>query len=256
MDPTASPPGWHPDPTGRYEFRYFNGHRWTSDVSVNGERFVDSITPTTTTIATDAFGSQPAHHPGWGPTPPSARPPGRGFAIASFAVGLGSFVFGWIPFAFAIGIGGAVAAIVFGIIALRRSTGRTFAIAGIVLSVAAFGASVVGFHLTRLVLREFDQFIEAGPHEVSIDRCDTAEDGLVTLDGTITNLDDETRSYTITIRYTVGNDTLDTDLTRVSNVAPGQSAEFQGTTFADDSADTVRCEIDAVTGPLPFAVDD
>ncbi|MDO9174052.1 MAG: DUF2510 domain-containing protein [Actinomycetota bacterium] len=251
MHPTASPPGWHPDPTGRYEFRYFNGDRWTHDVSVNGERFVDTIAPATTPIASTAFGAQPAHLPGWGQNPPSGRPPGRGFAIASFAVGLGSFIFGWIPFAFAVGLGGAVAAIVFGVIALRRGSGRAFAIAGIVLSFAAMGASVVGFHLTRLVLREIDAFIEAGPHEASIDRCDTADDGLVTLDGTISNLDDETRSYTITIRYSVGGDTLDTDIARVNDVAPGETSEFHATTFAD-SGDAVRCEIDSVTGPIPF----
>ncbi|MDP2291628.1 MAG: DUF2510 domain-containing protein [Actinomycetota bacterium] len=255
MHPTASPPGWHPDPTGRYEFRYFNGQRWTHDVSVNGERFVDIIAPTTTPDADAAFGAQPAHVTGWGPTPPTPRPPGRGFAIASFAVGLGSFVFGWIPFAFAVGLGGAVAAIVFGIIALRRGNGRSYAVAGIVLSFAAMGASVVGFHLTRLVLREIDRFIEAGPHEVDVDRCDTDDNGLVTLDGTITNLDDEVRSYTITIRYTVDNDTLETDLARVADVDPGATAEFHGTTFAD-AGDVVRCEIDSVTGPIPFDTDD
>lgn len=30
------PPGWHPDPSGRHEFRYWDGTRWTESVSDQG----------------------------------------------------------------------------------------------------------------------------------------------------------------------------------------------------------------------------
>ncbi|MEO5724113.1 MAG: DUF2510 domain-containing protein, partial [Ilumatobacteraceae bacterium] len=28
--------GWYPDPRGRYEYRYFDGHAWTPNVATNG----------------------------------------------------------------------------------------------------------------------------------------------------------------------------------------------------------------------------
>ena len=37
--------GWYPDPMHRFEFRYFNGERWTADVSRQRVRYIDSIGP-------------------------------------------------------------------------------------------------------------------------------------------------------------------------------------------------------------------
>ena len=37
------PAGWFPDPLGRYDHRWFNGTTWTSDVSLDGQRFVDPL---------------------------------------------------------------------------------------------------------------------------------------------------------------------------------------------------------------------
>lgn len=35
--PAAGPPaGWHPDPSGKYHHRWWDGQRWTADVSTNG----------------------------------------------------------------------------------------------------------------------------------------------------------------------------------------------------------------------------
>jgi hypothetical protein len=34
---TQYPPGWHPDPSGRHEFRYWDGTRWTLSVSDQGK---------------------------------------------------------------------------------------------------------------------------------------------------------------------------------------------------------------------------
>lgn len=33
--------GWHPDPLGRWEYRYWNGERWTEHVSWNDRRGID-----------------------------------------------------------------------------------------------------------------------------------------------------------------------------------------------------------------------
>jgi Protein of unknown function (DUF2510) len=37
------PPAWHPDPTGRHEHRYWDGHAWSEHVSDGGVRATDPI---------------------------------------------------------------------------------------------------------------------------------------------------------------------------------------------------------------------
>jgi hypothetical protein len=42
--PTAAQPaGWHPDPSGRHEMRYWSGSAWTDDVSDAGVAAKDSM---------------------------------------------------------------------------------------------------------------------------------------------------------------------------------------------------------------------
>lgn len=41
----APTPGWNPDPTGRHEYRYWNGTTWTDDVSDSGVTSVDPLNP-------------------------------------------------------------------------------------------------------------------------------------------------------------------------------------------------------------------
>ncbi len=36
------PPGWHPDPSGRFHYRWWDGSQWTSQVSVHGQVLVDT----------------------------------------------------------------------------------------------------------------------------------------------------------------------------------------------------------------------
>jgi Protein of unknown function (DUF2510) len=43
----TAPPGWHPDPSGMHEFRYWDGTRWTEHVSDNGIASADGGTATT-----------------------------------------------------------------------------------------------------------------------------------------------------------------------------------------------------------------
>ena len=69
MQGRATPSGWYADPQGRFEYRYFNGVQWTSDVAINGQRYVDSFVDR--------------------PVPPQLQPPRpRGMAITSFVTGL------------------------------------------------------------------------------------------------------------------------------------------------------------------------
>lgn len=68
--------GWNPDPTGRHEYRYWDGTTWTDDVSDNGVTTVDPVdagAPADPTLAQGApqFGQQPGGYPpqpGYNPT--------------------------------------------------------------------------------------------------------------------------------------------------------------------------------------------
>jgi hypothetical protein len=35
------PPSWHPDPSGRFDYRYWDGSDWTEHVSSNGVADID-----------------------------------------------------------------------------------------------------------------------------------------------------------------------------------------------------------------------
>jgi hypothetical protein len=37
-----SPPAWHPDPSGRFHYRWWDGYQWTSQVSMDGHHLVDT----------------------------------------------------------------------------------------------------------------------------------------------------------------------------------------------------------------------
>ncbi len=86
----APTPGWNPDPTGRHEYRYWDGGSWTDDVSDNGVTAVDPIASpvggpapfgqdaTGTVDPTQQYATAPgAQPPGFGPQP-GAQPTGFG----------------------------------------------------------------------------------------------------------------------------------------------------------------------------------
>jgi len=37
----TTPAGWYPDPSGRYELRYWDGTQWTEHVARQGQQFTD-----------------------------------------------------------------------------------------------------------------------------------------------------------------------------------------------------------------------
>ncbi len=37
-----SPPAWHPDPSGRFHYRWWDGSEWTSQVSTDGHHLIDT----------------------------------------------------------------------------------------------------------------------------------------------------------------------------------------------------------------------
>ena len=224
---THGPGGWYPDPTGRFEFRWFNSERWTADVSIGGRRFVD-------------------------PGPPAIRP-SQGTAVASFVIAIVSLFLAWVPFVFVLAAVGAAVAFGLGIGGVRKAateggTGRGFAVAGIAISVAAAGLCVVGGFLTAEVWREMRELSEAGPHRVSILSCDH-EGRLADATGTITNLDDETATFIVTVSFTdVDGKSLDLTSVAADDIAPGRTERFTATAFID-AEEEVSCEIEDVSGP-------
>jgi Protein of unknown function (DUF2510) len=70
----APTPGWQPDPTGRHEYRYWDGSSWTDDVSDGGNASTDPMGDAAPTAPFDT--TQPY---GGGPTGP-AGPEGPGGA--------------------------------------------------------------------------------------------------------------------------------------------------------------------------------
>lgn len=67
----AHPAGWHPDPAGRHQLRYWDGARWTEHVSTNGVAAVD---PPVQDGGDSAVASVAPANRGPGPSAPAARP--------------------------------------------------------------------------------------------------------------------------------------------------------------------------------------
>lgn len=230
------PAGWHPDPVGRYEYRYYNGTQWTADVSVRGQRFVD-----------------PAGVPTWSPV---QRPPKRGFAVAAFVIGLVALAGALVPFVFVVAAIGAVVAIVFAVLGLRAAGrsgghGRGFAITGLVLSVLALPMCIIGLLFTRAILREIDQYADPGPYTVELTRCDVSDTEPLSMEGTIRNDDGELHTYSIDLEFVfVGGDTARQTVV-VEDLEPGDTVTFRSTdlVFGDDRTE---CRIANVWGPAPF----
>lgn len=231
-----SPPGWHRDPWGRFEYRYFNGVQWTTDVAINGQRYVDA----------------PAQQYA---VPQAATGPSQGLAITSFVTALVGVVIGWIPFVFVGGVAAAVTAIVFGILGLgaaRRHNGhgRGFAVAGLVLAPLALAACVGGFLLTRTVVRELGDLIDTGPYDLLDDQPCSFENGVITYTGTIRNLDDHSHTYRILMDITVDGSDITDSVATVGNVRPKQVKPWSFTASA--SGERAQCAVVDVLGPLPF----
>jgi uncharacterized protein DUF2510 len=231
-----SPAGWHRDPTGRFEYRYFNGVQWTSDVSVNGHRYVDS--PIGQIM------------PRW----PGPRIP-RGKAIASFVTAASAVAVGWVPFVFVLAAAAAIVAIVFGVAGLKTARqhngyGRSFAVAGLVLAPVALAVCVGGFFFTKAVVRELREYVEPGPHKLTVDQPCTLDQGRVTLTGSIRNLDDRTHDYRIVVDFTAAGEQVASDTVAVADVAADQTAPWSSSVELDETS--VDCKVTDVFGPPPF----
>lgn len=222
----TSPPGWLPDPTGRYHLRWFNGERFTADVSFNGQQFID---PLGATIVRPGLQAQPT----------------RAMAIAGFVVALASLAFAWLPVMFVMGGLGAIVALVLSIIGWRTSRrfaghGRRYAISGVCISVLALGLTPVGVILTRQVGDSFDDFADKGAYTATIDTCES-DSGLTVVNGHLSNLDDAEHSYTVQIQFVVDNNVITSRYVDVTSIAPSEVGTFHVAEFIE--GDQVDCVI-------------
>jgi hypothetical protein len=243
--------GWHHDPTGRYEYRYFNGRAWTADVSADGTRFVDHD-------GIRAIGTnQPSLPPGY--RLPPAGAPTRTMAVLATVFGAFGVATAWLPFLVVLGLGAAITALVLGPMALKRvkegrALGRAFAIAGIVFGVISLPLSVVGFVLTGRTVNEFNEYVDPGPNEVEVGRCEVVDDRIV-IEGILRNLDDRTRNYEVVIRVVLDDEST-TANARLGDVAAGEVRSWDTFEFVPDSSSSpnpeVTCNLFAVYGDFPF----
>ena len=165
--------GWHPDPTARYELRYFNGEKWTADVSAAGRRFVDPL-------------GTPGRHR-------------DGRATAAMVLGIVGMFTAWMPFVFVVGAVCAVLGIIFGAIVLRqRGDPRAFALTGLITGLAGLVLVVLGIVTTRAITNALDDFVDEPRSIVELDRC-VAADGTAVIEGTIENLGDRSSDYRVVV---------------------------------------------------------
>ena len=231
--------GWFPDPTGRFEYRYYNGRTWTGDVSTGGERYVDPGTPGAPAPTTHERGRNPA-------------------ATAALVCGIVSLTICWLPVLFVGGFVIGATAVVLGTLGIRRArvrggAGRGFAVAGLSTGAVGVVGSVGGLLLTIVAFDAIDRYEDPGPNTAAITEC-SVEAGHLRVAGTVRNDGTETADYTVVyeVRRADTDDVVLRAREPLHDVAPGASAPFG----AGDrtTVDEVECSVEEVTGPLPFGV--
>jgi hypothetical protein len=235
--------GWYADPMGRYEHRYYNGREWTADVSGGGQRFVDPLGLTPTSVG--ATGSPDG----------TGR---NGAATAAMVLGIIALAIAWIPFLFVLGVIAAILALIFATVGWRRAgasgSSKSFAVVGFATAGSALVAAVLGGILSVVVLDVYDQYLNPQPSEVIVTACEL-EGSRATMAGKLTNTGDDTSSYSVQVGFVrPGTDNPHrSELVALDDVAAGDSVTFEAQSQVD--LDDVDCVILDVHGPLPFGVE-
>ena len=249
-NPGPTTAGWFNDPAGRFEYRYYNGAVWTSDVASNGQRYIDPVAP------------------GGGPPVPRSAPPGHlgdtngdtgrnGIAVAAMVCGIVSVVLGWVPVLFAVGAVLAVLAIIFGIVGLRRArrSGRRrgLAITGLVTGAVGVPMAVVGLVLTIVLVRAVDRYENPPASTTSIGSC-VVEAGRARAEGELRNDGDRASKFTVYVQFHAlpSGRTIERPAS-VPSTAPGRNLAVRRQPGLE--ADDVECKVTAVNGPLPFGLE-
>ncbi|MDQ3311479.1 MAG: DUF2510 domain-containing protein [Actinomycetota bacterium] len=217
----SSSPGWYPDPSGRFEFRYHNGERWTSDVSADGVRYVDR-------------------------NPPD-RPKGT---TASLVLGIVGIATAWMPVFFVIAVVCGTLAIV---LATRARGGvvdeasRRILRAGLWCGIVALALSVVGLWFSIVLQRAVERYRDPEPNTADITSCVAESGDVVRASGFLTNDSPSAASFTVRVEVAGTTSTIET-----GRLEPGATEEF---TVRRDASGSVDCRVIRVDGPLPLGVD-
>lgn len=231
-------PSWRPDPTGRFEFRWFNGQGYTADVASAGVRSID-----------------PMAVPG-----PGARPPASScvMAVTSLVAGLVAVALSWMPFLVVLGVLAGFVAVGTGLIAMRRigqgtASGPRAALVGAATGIIALFASSIGLSNTRSLMRDIERYADAGAFTIDITECRL--DGTTAVaTGTIVNDSPAlTRTYVVRVSFSEGRDDVAVVRTELDDIAAGDTAAFTVTSFVGTiDPSRLDCAIESVSGPLPF----
>lgn len=244
--------GWHPDPGGRYDLRWFDGTQWTEHVVRAGVPAIDPV-------------------PGQGPTPlpelapplvpaPTVREPRpprqrNGLALAALIVGAIGVVVGLVPIFFFVSGPLGLTAIVLGVVGItsgvrRTGTGRGMAIAGmatgaVAMVLAIAGVIAVGFLIERTVEVIEEATGPADPTTFDLDQldCRALPAGTVSYTGAITNLDDRTRNFLVDVDFRApgSGERLDRGSTVVPDVDPGERVRFEVVANPPGRPELVEC---------------
>jgi hypothetical protein len=156
-----------------------------------------------------------------------------------------------------IGIVLGVLAVVFGIRGRRRArqtgVGSGTALTGLIGGTAALVLSMVGIVLTVALMRALDHFMSPGPVRAEVVSC-TVGPGAIDVEGSVTNLSDSRRSYTV---YGVVSEPGGTpDLVeRLSDVEPGATVAVRMHRSGRGDS-TGNCDARLVVhGPAPWGYD-
>ena len=197
-----------------------------------------------------------------GVTPEPAQPPRDGKATAALVLGVVAVTLAWMPFLFVAGVVCAVLAIVFGVTATRRRDrdGRGFAGAGTLMGVVALPLTLVGLWLSGIVLDVIERYENPPDYVIDIDACtvDAAtSQPVLRVAGTITNVDDRSGGYRITVEAETSASAAHTSLVFiVDSLVAGEVGRFERSVEVDALGNaSATCRVTDVTGPLPFGVD-
>ena len=250
-------PGWHPDPTGRHELRYFNGTTWTGDVADAGARAVDPVPA----IASAGTPFPPAPGAGWSTAVPP-RGKASGLAVAGMVLGIVGVVTGLAVVVFYAAAVCGVLALVFGLVARKRSRRAGLRTDGVtttalVLGPIALVLSVIGgivfFAVFADLIDDLERVAPADSFELDDPSCGV-DAGRAAYTATLTNTSDGTDRFTVRIEFlgSGSDDVIARGSTVVDDVRSGESVPVSVTALVD--VGDVDCRVDSVLiGRLPFS---
>jgi hypothetical protein len=164
---TPPPPGWHPDPDGKPQLRWWDGQQWTAETQPHpsqpgpvGTPSPSGFDPKTRERNTPAFTSQsyPTREQG-------AHSTRNGFGITSLVLALIGVVFGLVPLTGFIALILGALAVLFGLLGFGRvrkglATNKIMTLAGTGLGVVAVALGIWGMTIFFGAVDELDQKLD------------------------------------------------------------------------------------------------